>query len=196
MRLPAVAGLAVLAGYVAFQWILQQRAIDFGEAYARAKAVRAADVSAQPRPVSPFNWTVIVDDGERYHYAHVNLVRKNPRPDPTGQTNFLERLDAAFQPLAHAVWLHAERFGTNAEESNVGREAYAQPAFGFFRWFAVYPAVLRVDLGNPHQCVWFHDLRFVTPGREATPFRYGMCRENNGPWQPYQLVGVGRVPVY
>ena len=33
-------------------------------------------------------------------------------------------------------------------------------------------------------CVWFTDLRFLTPGREAMPFRYGVCRERPGaPWR-------------
>jgi inner membrane protein len=195
-RVPALAGVVALVGYVAFQWVLRQQAIDFGTSYARARGLHEAEASAQPRPVSPFNWTVIVTEGERYHYAHVNLVREKPPPAPTAQTSFLARLDAAYQPPAHAVWTRAERFGADARESSLAREAYAQPAFEFFRWFAAYPALLRVEPGNPHQCVWFHDLRFVTPGREATPFRYGMCREEGGRWQPYQLADAGRVAVH
>jgi inner membrane protein len=64
-----------------------------------------------------------------------------------------------------------------------------------FRWFAGEPALLRVDSGNPPTCAWFQDLRFFTPGRDAWPFRYGMCRKEPGPWGVYQLVGDARVPV-
>src|SRR3990167_2651265 len=38
-RVPAVAGLAVLAGYVAFQYVLLQQAVDFGERHARAAGI-------------------------------------------------------------------------------------------------------------------------------------------------------------
>lgn len=55
----------------------------------------------------------------------------------------------------------------------------------------------RVERGNPSTCVWFQDLRFFTPGRSSFPFRYGLCRDGDGPWQPYQLVGeTARVPVF
>lgn len=194
-RAPAVAGVLVLAGYVAFQWLLQQQAIEFGRAYANTQGLERAQVSAQPRPVSPFNWTVIVDDGRSYRYAHVNLVRKTPRPEPTPQMNFFARLDAAYRPPGDAVWVRVDRFGAPGD-AQLAHEAYTQPAFRFFRWFAAYPAVLKIEHDNPGQCVWFHDLRFVTPGRERTPFRYGMCRDSGGPWQPYQLVGGQRLAVY
>jgi len=82
-RVPALAGVAVLAGYVGFQYALQQRAVDFGVAYAQAQGLKNAEVAAQPRPVSPFNWMVIVDEGERYHYSLVNLWRE-ARDAPAG----------------------------------------------------------------------------------------------------------------
>src|SRR5688572_2215499 len=58
-RAPAVIGVAVLAGYVGFQALLKQQAIDFGEAYAKSSGITGAMVTAQARPVSPFNWTVV-----------------------------------------------------------------------------------------------------------------------------------------
>jgi inner membrane protein len=192
----ALGSLAALTLYVAFQWTLQQRAIDFGEAYARANGLEAARVSAQPRPVSPFNWTVFVEDGAGYRYAHVNLIRETARPEPTPDTGFIARLDSAYRPLDDAHWVDAHRFGTTERDVALAREAFEQPGFRFFRWFAAYPVLLEVDRGNPHECVWFHDLRFLTPGRDGTPFRYGMCRESGGAWQPYQRMGDTKVLVY
>jgi hypothetical protein len=29
-------------------------------------------------------------------------------------------------------------------------------------------------------CLWFTDLRFLTPGRETMPFRYRVCRDASG----------------
>lgn len=194
-RTPAAVGFAVLAGYVAFQWFLQQQAIEFGEHYARASGLRAATVSAVPRPVSPFNWTVIVTEDGRYHYAHVNVARKMPRPAPRADANLLARLDAPYRPLDQAVWMRAERYGATSEDMALAHDAYGQPGFRFFRWFAAYPVFLKTDAGRD-RCVWFQDLRFVTPGRDATPFRYGMCREGKGEWRPFQLAGEERLPVY
>lgn len=191
-RAPAVIGLAVLAGYVGFQWTLQQQAVDFGRRYASAAGLDGARVSAVPRPVSPFNWTVFVEHDGRYRYAHVNLVRKRALPEPGAETPFIDRLDAPYRPLADAEWMPAGVYGAG-DELALAREAYTQPSFRFFRWFAAYPALLRVDGAGP--CVWFHDLRFLTPGRN-TPFLYGMCRDGDAAWKPFQLLGEARRAVY
>jgi inner membrane protein len=93
-------------------------------------------------------------------------------------------------------WVFGTRFGAAESERAIAREVWTQPQFEFFRWFAEEPILLRVDTGNPSSCAWFQDLRFFTPGRNAWPFRYGMCREGDGPWQLFQLNGIDvRVPV-
>jgi inner membrane protein len=193
--LPAIAGLAALCSYVAFQAVLQQRALEWGEAYANGSGLREAQVTAQPRPVSSFNWMVIVRSGEEVRYSFINLARREPlRPAP--DAGFIARLDAAYLPRSEAQWVHAARFGSSDAERAVAREAWSQPRFRFFRWFAEEPVLLRVDSGNPSTCAWFQDLRFLTPGRDNWPFRYGMCRENGGQWQLYRLYGDNtRVPV-
>jgi inner membrane protein len=185
---PAIAGLAALCGYVAFQGIVQQRAIEWGEAYAREAGLKQAQVDAQPRPVSPFNWLVIVNSGDEVRYSLVNLVRREARRPPA-DAGFIARLDAVYLPLAEAQWVHATRFGTSDAERAIAREAWSQPQLAFYRWFAEHPVLLRVDTGNPSTCAWFQDLRFFTPGRQSWPFRYGMCREEGGRWELFQLVG-------
>lgn len=195
-RVPAVVTLVILASYVGLQVGMRERAIEFGEQYAAARGIGGAAVTAVPRPVSPFNWTVIVSDERRYHYAHVNVIRKEIPPAPGPRRGFIARLAAAYRPLAHATWERAERYGTNAQEAALAREVFAEKDFRFFRWFAAYPAMLRVDAANPERCVWFHDLRFVTPGRDTTPFLYGMCRGESGVWRPFQLLGDEKQAVY
>jgi inner membrane protein len=191
-RVPATAGLVVLTAYVGLQWVAQQQAIQFGERYAQTAGIAEAQVSAVPRPVSPFNWTVMVADPLRYHYAHVNLLRTMPRPAPGPDDGFMRRLDAPYLPLAQATWERVERYGEGPERALV-REAYVQPGFAFFRWFAAYPAHYRLDRNGERACVWFKDLRFVTPGmdevRRRIPFRYGMCRANGRGWEPFRLIG-------
>jgi len=192
---PAIAGLAALCGYVAFQGVLHQRAVEWGEAHARDSGLKQAEVTAQPRPVSPFNWMVIVRSGEEARYSFINLVRREPlQPAPDAGTIAL--FDAAYLPLAQARRVHATRFGSSAAERGTAREAWSQPRFEFFRWFAEEPVLLRVDSGNPSTCAWFQDLRFFTPGRDTWPFRYGMCREEGAPWQLFRLDGNDtRVPI-
>jgi len=185
-RVPAVAGLAALCGYVAYQGVLQERAIEWGAAYARGAGLEGAVVTAQPRPVSPYNWMVVVRHGDDLRYSLVNLARRQPRalePD----AGFLSRLDAPYLPLSQAKWVYATHFGSRSDQA-VARDAWGQESFRFFRWFAAYPMLYRGDSGNPSTCVWFQDLRFFTPGRGRWPFRFGMCREQGGSWEPYQLV--------
>jgi inner membrane protein len=195
-RWPAVAGMGVLCAYVAFQFAMQQRAIDFGEQYASGAGLRGAKVSALPRPISPFNWMVLVDDGERYHYSLISLSRREA-PPLAPDAGFFTRMGAPYLPLDRAAWLQAARLGS-FEQASLAKEVMAHPRFAFFNWFAAYPALYRVDAGNPHTCVWFHDLRFFTPGRATWPFRYGMCRDTaGGEWRAHELMSDNTsLPVY
>lgn len=186
-RAPATVALALLVGYVGAQGVLQQEAVKFGQTFAQAAGLSASRVTALPRPVSPFNWMVLVEEGERYHYSFVNLARRSPL-EPRADAGFFARLTAPYLPPDQAVWVRAERYGVGPI-AQLAREAWRAPTFEFFRWFADYPVLHSVDAGNPSTCVWFQDLRFFTPGREAWPFRYGLCREENGPWRPFRLEG-------
>ena len=188
-RAPAIAGLAVLAGYVGLQAFAHSRAVDFGAEHARRAGFQAAEVSAIPRPVSPFNWMVVVTEGDRYHYANVNLVRDASPPDTGG---FISRLDAPYVPLAQAKWVAVEKFGAGTGERELAARVLGDAKLGFFRWFADHPALYRIDRGNPSTCVWFQDLRFVIPGRDANIFRYGMCKEEGAAdWQAFRLLDDG-----
>lgn len=193
-RVPAVAGLAALAGYVAFQYVLLQQAVDFGERHARAAGIIEARVTAMPRPVSPFNWMVVIENTEGYRYSHINLIRKSVQT-AGADAGLIARLDAAYRPLDQAVWDADPRFGNGGERAAV-RAVFEHPQFEFFRWFAAYPALHRIDAGPADLCVWFKDLRFLTPGRDAMPFIYGMCGEGAGLLRPFRLDGNVRFPVH
>jgi inner membrane protein len=178
-RIPAVAASIVLAGYVGVQYVQKERAERFGEAYASSLGLKHARTTVHPRPVSPFNWTVFVSDDEAHRYAHVNLVRKEPRRYQPGD-GFIARLDSPYLPLEQAIWVARPRYG--ATDQALIREAWNSEALAFFRWFADLPAFDGLSEGST--CVWFTDLRFLTPGRETMPFRYAVCRERPGaPWR-------------
>ena len=102
-------------GYVGFQYLQKQHAIEFGLEYAKSKGMQQARVTVHPRPVSPFNWTVFVSDDEAHRYAHVNLVRKEPRRYAPGD-GFVARLDAAYMPVEQMIWVTRRRYGETEQD--------------------------------------------------------------------------------
>jgi inner membrane protein len=180
-RIPALAASAVLVAYVGFQSVQKQEALAFGEAYARALGLKEARVTAHPRPVSPFNWTVFVSDPQAHRFAHVNLVRKAPRPYAPGD-GFLARIDSPYLPRAQAIWVTRSRYGETEDAKAFASEAWQSQPLVFFRWFADLPAFSGMTSGST--CAWFVDLRFLTPGRDGLPFEFGACRDApGGPWR-------------
>ena len=173
-----------------------QNAIAFGERYVQAAQIQNAKVTALPRPPTPFNWMVIVETPEVYHYTLVSLSRTEA-PLPLGaDASFFTRVAAPYMPLPRALWVEAPRWGRE-RDSAFAREAMGQLQFEFFRWFSRYPVLLRTSVDNSGTCAWFQDLRFLTPGRASWPFRYGMCRGASGEWRPYELLSDNsKTPVY
>lgn len=186
-RWPSALALAVACGWVGVAWMGQQEAIAVGERQARALGIAAPVIVVMPRPASPFNWTVSVDDGARYHVAHVNTRRTEPLvagPD----ASFIRRFSAPYEPVASATWQIVPRFGS-ADTPPWIRTAWNEPAFGFFRWFAQTPALLSWDERAQGRCAWFHDLRFMFPGRDESPFQFGVCRQGGAPARLFRLEG-------
>ena len=171
-KLPAIAALAVLVGYVGFQYLQKEKATEFGVEYAKARAMKDAAVTVHPRPPTPFNWTVFVSDGNSHRFAHVNLVREEKKPYRPGD-GFIARIDSPYLPLNQAIWVTRTRYGET--DQDLIREAWSADALGVYRWFADLPAF--DGLSRNPTCAFFVDLRFLTPGRDAMPFRYGACRD-------------------
>jgi inner membrane protein len=182
-RVPAAVASFALVAYVGAQALLKAEAERFGRAHAAARGYADARVEAHPRPVSPFNWSVFVIHGDTIEFSHVNLRRDEARPVPEAGSNLFARLDAAYRPLADAQWDARTRFGDTPEQQAISRSAWNAQAFAFFRWFADVPAFDGITAGS--QCVWFRDLRFETPGRGRTPFRFAVCRD--APDEPWRL---------
>ena len=83
-------------------------------------------------------------------------------------------------------------------ENDAARAAWESPALAFFRWFAERPALEAAErdppsAGRESECYWFIDLRFVSPGRDWVPFRFGACREQgSASWGAYERDDEGR----
>ena len=186
-RAPSIAACTVLVGYVLFQGWARNEALEFASRHAASLGRVNAEIAAYPRAVSPFNWTVYVSDEDVHRFSHINLVRTQAK---TAADGFVARLDAPFLPLPEARWETRARFGNTSEETALARSAWESGALDFFRWFAEKPAFDSRTAGST--CVWFIDLRFLNPGRDWVPFRFGACRESAAaPWQPYERSDSG-----
>ena len=188
-RRPAVIASLLLLSYVGLQAAWRGQAIDFGRQYAQTMQIEDARVSVQPSAVSPLNWMVMVEKNGDYRYAFVNLQRREIAADPGADGGFFAKLSAPFNPLSAAIWNRASRTGAPNEDASLVGEAWMSTELSFFRWFAQYPSLLRVEHGNPFECVWFQDLRFTRPGISFNPFRFGVCRVRGGEWTRYRMSG-------
>ncbi|MCC7547785.1 MAG: metal-dependent hydrolase [Burkholderiales bacterium] len=193
-RVPATLGLALVIAYVGFQGWMRAEAESVGQRLALSEGWSDATVVALPRPPLPSNWTVVVSHGEQYRYGHVNLWRETIPAGDTGD-GLIAAIHAAFRPATALQWQAATRYGTDPALQPVVREAWNAADFAVYRWFAELPALYRVDAGNPSLCAWFEDLRFLTPGRASVPFRFGVCRQERGPWQGFRLTPEGPRPL-
>ncbi|MDT3669771.1 MAG: metal-dependent hydrolase [Aromatoleum sp.] len=198
-RIPAATALVLVAGWVGVGAVGRSEAIAFARSYAAANGIRPVTVDAAPRPASPFNWTAIVFDGERYHYAHIN-TRRTEVLTADADDNFIRRLSAPYRPLAQAEWQTRAKFG-NGSMQDIAREVWSAHDFAFYRWFAMFPVLDHVDGDSDgKRCATFRDLRFELPGRDELPFRYGLCERSAPPtaaqastWQAYEFAaGVRR----
>lgn len=192
-RAVAACACVLVVAYVFGQAALRDRAIDFGTSHARQMGLHAARVRALPSPLSPFNWLVVVQEPAQLHFAYISLWRDRPPPPPGDNAGFFARLGAPYRPPADAQWQARGLFGDTGGAAQALAEAAWQHAdFAFFRWFAEFPMLLRVERRDGDDCAWFEDLRFTTPGRTGVPFRYGMCRDEQGRWQAHALQTDGR----
>ncbi len=196
-RWPAVAGLVAVCGWVVLAWDARQDAIDIGQRHADRAGIVAPRIEVMPRPASPFNWTVSVFDGERYHVADVNTRRTAPLVAGL-HDGFVRRLSAPYLPASMASWQVLPKFGDGAPAWV--RDVWQHEAMATFRWFAAAPVLVQaLDRpaagGGSERCAVFGDLRFSFPGRGEAPFRYGLCLNGDGPATLVTLDGDELRPV-
>ncbi|MFH7325093.1 metal-dependent hydrolase [Desulfurivibrio sp. C05AmB] len=184
-RTGAALGLVAVTALVLFQYTQYRNAVELADSWAREQGYTENVAEAYPQPWSPLNWLLVVDRGERYHLARVNLRRQTPlimNPD----AHPLWRIRESYLPVDQLAWRRYDQFGPD-EAAPLAREVWSHDDLAFFRWFANYPALQAIDQYNGDQCVIFTDLRFELEGRES-PFRYGMCRSAaDAEWVLYRM---------
>jgi inner membrane protein len=145
----------------------------FPQANLSAKNVR---VEVYPRPLSPFNWTAVLQNGKDIRVAHFNVVASSVAR-VSEDAGFIARIRAEFQATKDARWIDRSTDATDANVQALVARAWAHADFQFFESFSELPAFMKAEslASSLGECVFFEDLRFVSPGRVAHPFRYGMC---------------------
>lgn len=176
----AAASAAILLAYLSVQVFAQQQALRIAAEYATTVGNPSAPVIAFPQPLSPFNWKIVVVDGDGYHRAYLNLLADAPRERVAEDANVVQRLLSYYQPPDALEWRRVSRWPDDAEHRSLAYAAWHEPAFEGYRKFALLPYVTSMRGDSQRVCVWFTDLRFTLPLR-SSPFEYAMCR-SQGVW--------------
>jgi inner membrane protein len=183
-RVPALIAWAAVLAYGALMFWAKGTAEQAGQLLARQDTTRLGSttkVDVYPRPLSPFNWTIVLTHADgSYRFTHVNLLLKEPIVAEQ-DAGFVASIRAAFRPVHLPKWYSATQFGQPASRA-MAEKVWGHEDFKFFRDFADAPALIAhsVTVNSAGGCAFFEDLRFVSPGREAHPFRYGMCFTGEG----------------
>jgi len=189
-RTGAALGLAAVTALVLFQYTQYRSAVELADRWAREQGYTEYVAEAYPQPWSPFNWLLVVDRGEHYDLARVNL-RRQTLLIMDQDAHPLWRIRETYLPVTQLEWRRHDQFGP-AATAPLAREVWGHDDMAFFRWFANYPALQAIDQYNGDKCVVFKDLRFELEGR-ASPFRYGMCRSaEDAEWVLYRMRAGGQ----
>lgn len=181
-RIPARISMTTLLMYISFQGVLHLQALDVGKKYIVDAKLEGAIVHALPQPLSPFNWKLVISNGDSYRVSYLKLFSDAIPAQPQANAGLLQTIASAYYPTDKLEWIAHTRYGNEKHISNFARQAWQHASLKDFREFALYPALYRYSNSGTESCVWFMDLRFMLKGRQA-PFRFGMCRrlnEDNG----------------
>lgn len=161
-RRAAQSSLALAGAWLLLTLAAHQAALDT----ARSHAPNAA-VAALPLPFSPLHWQLIVDRGDHFERAMLDLA-----PGwPDAGALFPARFRARFIPARPADDLHWQRF------TRLGADASAPAGLDFYLWFARFPVVLNQQNGVTAA----GDLRFGI-ARDARRWPFRLRLEGNQAW--------------
>ena len=177
-RAAAIGGLVAAVAYMGFLALQQRNALEVAQQHAQTLGLSPAGVAALPQPFSPFNWMLIVEDGDNWLVARVNLRRRADAKGSAWWPGIGGRMHGAYGAGTAGDWFEAPRFGH--EDAAFAREAWQHEAFTPFRDFARFGRLLKITSDQTRRCAWFADLRFELP--ELGPsFRFGACQTNARP---------------
>ena len=182
--------LAVLISYVALQAALKHQALTVANTYIQQNAMTDARPTALPQPFSPFNWKIIIQKNHHYDVAYINLAGAYAVADDA--TGFWAEVRRTYQAPDKPSWQTFHRYGDDPNAINQITDLWQNDQLYYFRQFAEYPVLYRIDTDGAQTCVWFTDLRYLLPYL-TPPFRYGLCRTMpDTDWQLHRLARSGQ----
>ena len=176
-RIAAQTAITTLITYVAIQALLKNQVYEIAESQLILNRWQQAKIFTMPQPVSPFNWKIIVSEGEQYHVAYLDLLANDEKPLPTTTSPSFLNILSHYRPESQLRWSHYSRFGDDDRREMV-KSAWLQPEFERYRRFAIFPAFVNIERRPNRVCVAFTDLRFSIPLLAPT-FNYAVCRATN-----------------
>ena len=173
-RLPT-GSLAVLLIYVLFQGGLKQYAHSIAQDHVQGEGISAVRIAVLPQPFSPFNWKIIIETDDYYDISYVNL--SGGYTAIGDEKGFWSKVRNTYKTPEEMNWQRQRRFGDAGPEAERVEMLWYNQQLDYFRRFAEFPVLYRIDRGTEESCVWFTDLRYVLPFM-TPPFRYGLCQGN------------------
>lgn len=176
-HIPAICALFVLFSYIGTTQILKNEAETFAKEKLATVHNNPAEliVKSYPAPFSPFKWLITAHDikTDNYLVASFNLIG--------GRSIFtLEQKNTGTNlPLDSDFWIQIHKWGNNEDYKDVVKIAWTDPDFKNYRWFYQVPAFDSIIRNDNKVCIYFKDLRFISPLRE-NPFIFGLCTTKNG----------------
>ncbi|MFO7602755.1 MAG: metal-dependent hydrolase [Gammaproteobacteria bacterium] len=189
----AVAGLLTLLAYIGLQGYWQQQASAVAAQQVKQLGLTQAEYSVLPQPLSPRHWKLIIEAGQEYHIAYLNLATAPPT-EATAADGLWAKLKALYRPAGQLHWETHYQYGQRVETQQLAREAWDIPMFRVLQRFMRYPVLVEMEHRDEGLCAWFVDQRFVLRGLRA-PFRFGACRQSDGVWQAYRYAEDKMIPL-
>lgn len=189
----AVAGLATLLTYIGVQGIWHHQATVIAEQNVKALGLKNASVSVLPQPLSPRHWKLILEAGQEYHIAYLDLG-KATLTAKVNTNSLWSRINALYRPAGQLQWETAYEYGKSDATRQLAEAAWSLPILKTLRHFMQYPTLFEIEHRREGICAWFVDQRFVLRGLRA-PFRFGACRKTAGQWQAYHYSEEKIIPL-
>lgn len=182
----AVGALATLVLYIGYQGDLRWQAEQVAEREAVSRGLTDYQVFAQPQPLSPLNWKLVIADKSQYLIGYLRLHSDQPVKTLPADAGFLTRVAALYRPANELDWLSRSRFGQNGQV-RLASEVWQLPALKAVRDFMQFPALIVTQAPSPDNCLWFRDERFVLDGVRDGDFIFGACKTKASDWTAYRL---------
>jgi len=177
----AVLGFAALVTYIAMQAVIKSQVETLAEAYAVSRGIDKALITSLPQPLAPFNWTLVISDGDSYHLARTNILLSELVDLTEETTGYFMTLMSFYRPSDQLQWQVFTHFGRRPDTVEFSTTAWQQKEFSRFRRFARMPILFDMQRTAEETCARFADIRFLLPTGDP-PFVYGMCQNRDGFW--------------